>query len=526
MKANKKIEIALIVALYLFCLYIWSLPFHENRLPYGEVDAGSHFTIADYTAGTDKPITRLPYFIDMRYGRDNIFTPHYLWYHPPYHVNFAVMQIIGGERVLPVFLFNAILSSAIVLISFFVIRKLYGFWAAFLSSLLLSFSLRDIFIYLWGQWPQQIAYFYTPLILYTFYRYASSYLDKKPKPVYMYILSFLMAANMFMHPASFFHTVIALILFSLFLFIKEKRIPFALKHFLVFAVLFLLLISIFPFQTGNVVLKSAGGKVGVGKKAEMKGDFSRLFQWFGYREYFSQPDSYFTYKDTIGSWTIGFLILGSIYLLIKRRRKDLLLLSFLAGTYIMIHLIFFGFGRPERSLAATAHVFFPIIAIGVLSIPKLLKQFKIKAAYLSYLKYLLIFLFVFLAFYSNFTPAYNLLKDSYKGITRITPAQYRVTEWLQENMPAEGKGINLGTLTQQKSRWMMWLSWRYIGDEGNLNFINSSSYFIMDYSDLALLYPNYGERVEQLRIFEQSYLMNATLLYNQNNIKVYKFENT
>ena len=111
----KKFEVYIVLALFLFTFFIWSLPYHENKMPYGEVDAGSHFTIGDYMAGTDKSITTLPYFIDMRYGLDNKFKPHVLWYAPPYHVNFAIMQIIGGERILPIFWLNTLLSCIIVL---------------------------------------------------------------------------------------------------------------------------------------------------------------------------------------------------------------------------------------------------------------------------------------------------------------------------------------------------------------------------------------------------------------------------
>ena len=53
---NRKIKVLLITALFLFTLYLWTLPFQKNRMPYGEVDAGSHFTVGDYMAETDKSV--------------------------------------------------------------------------------------------------------------------------------------------------------------------------------------------------------------------------------------------------------------------------------------------------------------------------------------------------------------------------------------------------------------------------------------------------------------------------------------
>jgi len=57
MKINKLyLEIALAVILYLAAIYLWSLPFQKNSMPYGETDSGTHFTLGDYMAQTDKPI--------------------------------------------------------------------------------------------------------------------------------------------------------------------------------------------------------------------------------------------------------------------------------------------------------------------------------------------------------------------------------------------------------------------------------------------------------------------------------------
>ena len=147
----KKIEIILLVILYLSALYIWTLPIQKNKLPFGDVDASSHFTIGDYMVTYDKSIAKIPYPITFRYKGQNAMFPDYLWYPPQYWTNTAIAQIFGGDRILPFFIVVAVFSSLIIISSYFFIRNLFGFWPAFLSSFLLMFSTRDYMIYLWGQ---------------------------------------------------------------------------------------------------------------------------------------------------------------------------------------------------------------------------------------------------------------------------------------------------------------------------------------------------------------------------------------
>ncbi len=96
MKLNKNVEAIIITLLYLTCLYFWTLPMQKNPMPYGEVDAASHYAIADYTYQSDRSITTLPYYIDKRYGMDNKFKPNTLWYPPPFHTNLAIAAVFGG----------------------------------------------------------------------------------------------------------------------------------------------------------------------------------------------------------------------------------------------------------------------------------------------------------------------------------------------------------------------------------------------------------------------------------------------
>src|SRR3989344_5803682 len=113
--------------LYLVALYFWSQPLQERKLPYGEYDAMSHFEVADYMAYNDKSFMQLPDYIDIRYGTDNKFRPHTLWYPPTFHAWLAVVEAASGERIVPVFFMNTILATFVIITSYFVINSLFGY---------------------------------------------------------------------------------------------------------------------------------------------------------------------------------------------------------------------------------------------------------------------------------------------------------------------------------------------------------------------------------------------------------------
>src|SRR3989338_3265444 len=109
MKTKKwHLEILAFLAVYIFAIYLWTLPFQDNNIPYGEFDAISHWELADSFAGLDKTYVSLPPFVDYSYGGQNRFKPHTLWYHPPFHTDLAMVESIAsyltGERMVPVYL--------------------------------------------------------------------------------------------------------------------------------------------------------------------------------------------------------------------------------------------------------------------------------------------------------------------------------------------------------------------------------------------------------------------------------------
>ena len=514
MKVPRNIEAIIVTLLYLTCLYFWTLPIQDNPLPYGEVDAASHFAVADYTAHSDRSIQELPFYIDKRYNLDNRFRPGVLWYPPPFHTSLAIAAVVGGSSNIPIHLANAILSSLIVLSVYFIVRKFFGFEAALLSGLFLVFSMRDIMIFLWGQWPERMGFAYLPLILYCFYKYTNSYLKKDEKPIYIYIMAIFLAINFFIHPMDFFHSIAALLVISVFFLIKERKLIFNIKHISAAVILFLLLLSIFPLQTMNVASRL---QVDEGDPKD-KGDFSRLFSWFEPQlDNTGVPQSYFSYKDMIGPyWTIPLILIGLLFLTLRRKRKDLVMLAWIISLYVMIHLDFIGKGRVHRSLSGTAHIFYPLLVLGILYLAVLIPK-----KYKSLFRVGSLLLVTILMLSTIGIQSSTVLKNSYLGIQRINPYQYEFSQWMKENIDENSELKHYGSISLAKSRWIWMTGHRFLYPSSNTEF--NITHIVVDSSDFAIA----GDRnsVAQLNQLSNILEANNTLIYSNDFVKVFEIEN-
>lgn len=536
MKINGKyVEASIFILVYLFAIYLWTLPFQDNRTPYGEWDAISHWELGDFIAQQDRTFVYLPPFLDYSYGKDNKFKPHTLWYHPPFHTNLAIISAFSNDRVVPIFLTNAIFATSILISVFFVIRNLFGFLPAILSSFLLTFSMRDIMPYLWGQWPERLGYAFIPLILYCFYIYCTTYSKENNKPLYLYIMSILLAVGLMIHPLSFFHSLVGLFVLGVILAIKLRKIPLNWKHISITLILFLFLFSIFPYQSGNVIKSFTGDS----KRGQEYPSISRIFHWTPNPEDFtgSVPTSYFSFREMHGLWTLPFLLLGVFILALRRKNSSIFLLAWLISLYLVLHRDFIGkFFFLHRSLSATAHIFVPITIIGALSISSLIK---LPRNYKNILKYGIAILVVILATIYSYPPARSSLDEAYNApFSRLNEAEMEVSEWLKDNLREDENVSIMGVPAQimQKVWWMSsyshrtsayfegFLTWKTYEEnrEETIKYHLLNDYLMVDYSDIALLSDR--SFLEQWQQFEKQNLANHTLLYDENNIKVYKYE--
>ncbi len=520
----KKIEIIMVVLLYLTTLYIWTLPIQKNKLPFGDVDASSHFTIGDYMVTYDKSIIRIPYPVTFRYGGQNEAFPDYLWYPPQYWTSTGIAQVFGGERILPPFIAVAVFSSLIVLASYFLIRSMFGFWPAFLSSFLLMFSTRDYMIYLWGQWPQSLSFAFTPLVLHSFYRYCGNYKENNPKPIYLYLMALFLSAQYFFHPQGMIASIGTLAVFSAILSAKNRKISFSIKHAIIAVILFAAVSAAFaPFNAAEFF----SGLTEKQSEAQQPYQFDKLFKWYhGIKGDPGLPDFYFTYDKTHGTfkdtilawWTLPFLLIGLAVIFYRRREEDLVLISWFTAFYFLTRLVVFGYGsRDIRMFAFEAHVFYPIIAIGLISLSSVFRQEALK----KYLKFGLIALFLILAVSINGKSAYDTLAGQQYSIGRINPWEMEAAEWIRSNLPENADIYGVGPAGYQyfgaKIKWLGVLSQRHF--IVNLNNLNMSDFVFIDYTDALLLQSQ--DYVNTLQNFERNF-KNATPIYNKNNIRVHQ----
>jgi len=337
--------------------------------------------------------------------------------------------------------------------------------------------------------------------------------------------------------------------------IKQKKIPFNIKHIGVSLLLFLVLFAIFPYQTGNVIVSFTGSSTPEERKYPI---IQRLLQWSLNPKDFvgSVPASYFSFRDMLGNWTIFrkltllpnflqninllmlFLWAGIIILFIRRENRDIFLLAWLISLYLVLHRDLIGkLTFLHRSLSATAHIFFPIIVIGALSLFSLIKLPKI---YKSFLKYSAAILVVVLTIVYNFPSAQSTLDNAYNSpFLRLNSAQVEVSEWLKDNAPENINVSVIGPPEQlaQKVWWMASYShrpsyffegfyiWSQEDEETKEEIARNhllNDYVVVDYTDISL----FSDRslVERWLAFEQQNFGNHTLLYNKNNIRVYKYE--
>ena len=519
----KNLEAIIILLLWLFTIYFWSLPFQENRVPYGDVDSSTHFTLEDYMGEKKNPVYYLPYYL-LKGGYEDEGGGK-LWYPPQFHTFGAILQIMGGERILPILLFHAIASSAIIFTSYFFIRKLFGFIPALASSIMLVFSKRDILWYLWGQYPQVLSFALIPLIAYTYYKLLE---DNEGGKKYLYLLPIILAIQFFIHAQALFTSFFVILIYTIFITIKKKKIGFNLKETIIFfIILIVLLLPFYSFPLGG----GAAYSKEIGRGGFIKfNKLNTLFHWYGsINEHHGVPDFYYSFRSIHGLQSfvmflffLLLLLIGLIFLLIRRENKDILLIALFISFFISSHDLIFGFGRAERFLEIEAFVLYPIVVLGIIYLSSFVSR--IINFNKTSIKFVLIIIFIMFFIFFNFKDSYNSLKEGYAGILRLTPFQLEAADWMKQNLPENSDVLLKGTAIYAKKKWIQAMSFRHMDWDSEFPDKKKHSYVLLDYSDYAIM-KNQKE-LDSLQQFEKQYLENVSLIWqgNQNLIKVYKLE--
>lgn len=501
---NKKVEVILVAFLYLFTLYLWTLPFQSNPLPFGDVDSTTHFTIGDWMALNDKSVFNIPYYMTYVFGED---AQGKLIYPPQFNTAEAIVESFSFDRIIPVYIFYTIISSLYVITSYLLIRKLYGFWPAYLSSFFLIFSYRDYMTYLWGMWPQMASFILTPLVMYSFYQFV-----EKKSNIYLYITAVLMVIQFAFHPQGMAFSAGFLVIYSALLIWKHKKFLFPVKSLATAAILGIVLLLIFaPFQ-----IRIFANKIGLtdsGSEFREKAPLGNLLKWYERpQRNVGVPDEYFNFKDVYGYWVLPLLLLGIGIVLWRRNPSDILMISYLIAMYLFIHLENIGFPRAHRFLEMEAWLFAPLMVIGLLSLPSLLPE-----SYRQKAKFGLIAAFSIITIFVIAVPAYSTLKNSYPGISRTTDLHMELADWMRNNLQEDANVMYVGYTAFAKKKWLRSLSHRNIIYDNSVipqqhRAINLTDHVLIDYSE-ALAWTNSQDSISNLKEWELQNLANATLVY-------------
>ena len=258
--------------------------------------------------------------------------------------------------------------------------------------------------------------------------------------------------------------------------------------------------------------------------------YSRIFKWGVTKEQIglSYPEQFILFSGSYTKFGWIFVTLGIVMLLLRRKEQDMVVLSWIIGFYFVLHLDLLGFsqGRVARMAISEPQLMFSLISVGLVFLVNMIfknkKLFKIGV-------YVLFLIFVIFLLGK---PIYTTLNTSYQNIQRITPVQYKAALWMKDNIPEDSILMNKGTFTIAKKRFMHVISNRYIAELSEKGWKKRNmtpddvSYMIIDYSDLAYLqnYPEFQQQVKDLNLYEASNLSGANLIYNNDNIHIYKLK--
>ncbi len=534
-----KLDIIAITVLFIVAFSLWTLPLQEDRRPFGEGDAAWHLSIGDYISSSDKPIWRLPFYVGQwYYGYNVALGPNAPEYPPSNHYNYALVQAAGGERFVPILMYRAIASFLGVFAVYFLIRKLYGTPAAIMASTGLVFSVREQLIYLWGQQPTLISIVFAPVTFYAFYRYLDSCCKKENKVSYLYITALLLGSQYLLHIQGFTLSVLVIAFFTLLMSIKHRRVPFiseSKKHLAAAAVLLIIIAA--PF----FMIYFGTPQLGVNEK-----DYSRLLSWGVKHELVagSYPEAFTGFSAEYPKILVPFLFLGILFLLLRRKNSDLLMLGWLLAMYVVLHAdIFIGTSveRAARMLVSEPALFYSLMAVGAVSIVSVVK---LPSSVKGIAQYLIAAIVVVVIATSSFAEEKESLSAQYGSIFRITPMQSELASWLHASVDEnayvyylpENRNYKLGTWQYQKLRWILASSQRHVASfsgtfANNTDVSDSKFYFVFDYSDLALLASSQNpwqmaarQSANSLQQFEQDNFNISDALYDKNSIRVYEIE--
>jgi hypothetical protein len=332
-----------------------------------------------------------------------------------------------------------------------------------------------------------------------------------------------------LHPVGTFNAVFFIFVYTILLILKYRKLPFSLKRLFIAVTIFLVLaIALDPVHFMDFFSKSLYPS----EKKDLQ--INNLFHFSKYYES-GYPNFWFDFNRTIGPWwMIIFLLLGVGFLLLRRRKKDLVLLAWLFGLYLFLQfLMYHEIGRYVRNVIEIGHIFYVLIAIGAVYLTSF---FKIPSRQKRFIKLGVIIFVAILAINSIGKAAYETLSTAYNNpLQRPNKHQFEAAEWMHENLEPTDDVFDVYTwLIERNLNNRIWiqtiaqrqvngvkLPWQnntYEGLDGV--YYHDANYVLVDYSRLII--ANAQSQIMTLRQWEDQFMENESLVYDKNDIRIYK----
>jgi hypothetical protein len=540
---KKYVSLSLYIILVVVVLYMGSLPVSHSPYPYGENDAAHHWGRTNYYVTTDNIDNVNPYYSIASWyippKKEDFWVPLYPM---SYFMNQGIMRAIFGNDD---YASNVILGFFSLLliptVLFLIFNRLFGPLFGFFAGLLVLFDTSVLLKLLWGQRPLLLTF---PFILASYYMYFRFVQTQKYK--YLILTSLFAVAICFYHPAGVLFPFLGVALYTGYFLIKNKKLPFAWYHPIIPIILFVLL---FIPTIGNITSFGHTEKLSEQLTEHETINLKEFFEWFVYENY--ENPQIRTYSSIMGGyWTLPLLLLGLLFIILKRSEKNRFILIFVLSTYFLFHIESLGYRlyNMDRFFELSGMAFTALVILGFVLVWQLCRRYKM-------IQYGLAIAFIVLLIIFNAIPQKEFLENSYSGPLRINDEQSEFITWAHDHLsydlstrdPQELRDVPflyyIGAYSYAKIRFIQSLSqvpmyfitltnpqsmniteyYTTLTEENlPLAFTPHFSHIVFDYSDAKILGNN--EILGWMQYYEETFPINKSLIYNKNNIRVYALE--
>jgi len=502
---SKLSEIILFIVVFAMALAFYMIP--VNGLPFGDVDASTHFGLGDNVGQNGDFSLNVPYYLNFTYGFAN---DGKMWYHPLMPYMIGISQMVSGSRIIAPFVLFALLSCLFIPFTVLLTKRLFGLWPAVMTVPLLLYSVRDFTTYAWGLWPERASWSLIPIILLLAY----SYFDKKSlwKPI---VIGVLLGIQGSFHIQGVMMTIPIILLYAGYLWIKDKKLPFKWVDVAVPACLMIL-----------ILLPSFSGLFNYNKNMNNQDhlhlqEFGTLLNWY--------PEN-IPYAPWVSDTTITYYHLPYYLIIIcvafffllglkdlKTRDGTVLYGLWLFTLYCMMHLNVIGFSaRIHRFVNSEGMIILSIMGIvAYLIVDMPAKKWKD----ISFFKYAKIAIPVMLLVLLGFG-AVTVARNTYPDEVRVNEYQLDACEWVRTNTAEDIHLRLIGTPIYYERKWIQVLCQRQsVYDDTTIDgwdseYINLTTHIFFDKT--ISLYTNRSMRINATglnKIYENPY------------VEVYEYEN-